>query len=47
MGSGCHIYYKKQKEFRAIHYKEIEDVINNDKVWSNTEVLIAVGAKDR
>jgi ubiquinone/menaquinone biosynthesis C-methylase UbiE len=34
---------EEQAEFKVLHMKEIEDLINNDKVWFNTEVLIAIG----
>ena len=36
---------EQQVEFKQIHMNEIDALINHDKVWFNTEVLIAVGTK--
>ena len=35
----------EQKVFQEEHIKEITNVLDDDGVWFNTEVLIAVGEK--
>ncbi|MDH5484147.1 MAG: methyltransferase domain-containing protein [Gammaproteobacteria bacterium] len=36
---------EERVEFKVQHLEEIEDLINKDRVWFNTEVLIAIGQK--